>query len=309
MRVVMVNGTYGGVSGSGRAVKTLSEELVKNGLEVHLCTNETVGYVKIPKLKSLSFAVLAKLRSEFKCDVIHVHNPKFAVVAKGGFPNVMTVHGDYLAEFSLKYGKVITKIFDAWFGLQLQKFRCVTCVSPYWSRLRGWRYVPNGLDLERLRRIKPSGERCVLFVGRKDRIKGWDLFEGAMAKLPYKYRMLGVYERAPWDQVIAYMKSAYCLVLPSMQEGMPYVVLEAWASGCPVIATDLPSLRSFGEGAIYFLEERSAESIRRAVRNVVEDESLAEGLRRSGLEKAEAFDIRSVAKEYISVYEEAVRCC
>jgi glycosyltransferase involved in cell wall biosynthesis len=149
----------------------------------------------------------------------------------------------------------------------------------------------------------------VLFVGRKDRIKGWDLFEGAMAKLPYKYRMLGVYERAPWDQVIAYMKSAYCLVLPSMQEGMPYVVLEAWASGCPVIATDLPSLRSFGEGAIYFLEERSAESIRRAVRNVVEDESLAEGLRRSGLEKAEAFDIRSVAKEYISVYEEAVRCC
>jgi glycosyltransferase involved in cell wall biosynthesis len=303
----MVNGTYGGVSGSGRAVKTLSEELIRNGFEVYLCTNKTVGYVNIPKLKSLSFALLAKskMKSKFKFDAVHVHNPKFSVVAKRDFPNVLTVHGDYIVEFSLLYGKYFSMIFDKMFRKQMSKFKVVTCVSPYWSKLRGWRYVPNGLNLEQIEQIQPAKDRYVLFVGRKDKIKGYDLFERAMAKLPYQYKMLGVYEKVSWRQVIAYMKSAYCLVLPSKQEGMPYVVLEAWASGCPVIATELPTLRSFGEDAIYFLKDRTVECIKYTVDDIVKNEDLAEKLRVKGLKKARIFDIKKVAEQFMRIYEEA----
>ncbi|MEM3551199.1 MAG: glycosyltransferase family 4 protein [Candidatus Bathyarchaeia archaeon] len=301
----MINGTYGGVSGSGRAVKTLSEELIRNGFEVYLCTNETIGYINIPKLKSLSFALLAKLKSKPKCDVVHVHNPKFSFVANKDFPNILTVHGDYIVEFSLMYGKYFSTLFDIWFRKQMREFKVVTCVSPFWSKLRGWRYVPNGLNLEQIDQIRPAKERYVLFVGRKDKIKGYDLFEKAMAELPYQYKMLGVYEKVPWKQVIAYMKSAYCLVLPSKQEGMPYVILEAWASGCPVIATNLPTLRSFGEDAIYFLKERTAKCIKQAVDNVIKNQDLAEKLRWEGLKKAKIFDIKKVAKQFIKIYEEA----
>ncbi|MEM2261962.1 MAG: glycosyltransferase family 4 protein [Ignisphaera sp.] len=299
----MVNGTYGGVSGSGRAVKTLSEELMSRGFEIYLCTNQTIGYVNIPKLKSLSFALLAKLKSRFDCDVVHAHNPKFSIVAKDNFPNVLTIHGDYIREFQLMYGEVFTKIFDSWFREQMRKFKAITCVSPYWSKLRGWIYIPNGLDLAQIEEIPPANEKYVLFVGRKDKIKGYDLFEKAVKMLPYPYKMLGVYEIARWEQVISYMKSAYCLVLPSQQEGMPYVILEAWASGCPAIATDLPSLRSFGEGAIYFLKERTVKCIAKAIDEIVKNESLAEDLRRRGLEKSKNFDIKKVADKYVDIYE------
>jgi len=304
MKVVMVNGTYGGVSGSGRA-KILSEELVENGFEIYLCTNKTVGYINIPKLKSLSFAILARSKLNSEYDIVHVHNPKFSIATRKEFSNVLTIHGDYIIEFSLLYGRIFSKVFDQWFKRQIGKFRVITCVSPYWSKLRGWHYIPNGLNLEQIKEVQPAKDRYVLFVGRKDKIKGYDLFEEAMKKLPYPYKMLGVYEKVPWKQVIAYMKSAYCLVLPSKQEGMPYVILEAWASGCPVIATDLPTLRSFGEGAIYFLKERTVECIKYAVEDVIKNEDLAEKLRREGLNKAKAFDIKIVAKQFIKIYEKA----
>ena len=303
MKILMVNGSYGGISGSGRAVKLLSEELLRRGFSISLFTNQTVGYLNIPKLKSISFATLAKLRGKTKCDVVHVHNPKFSIVAEKAFPNVLTIHGDYIVELSLLYSGLISNLFDRWFRTQMKKFRATTCVSPYWSKLRGWKYIPNGLNLKEVQDIPPSNERYVLYVGRKDKIKGYDIFEEAIKKTSYPYKMLGVHEKVPWTKVISYMKSAYCLVLPSKQEGMPFVILEAFASGCPVIATDLPTLRGFGEGAIYFLEKRDAESIRYAIKELVQNQSLWKNLRRKGFRKAKEYDIRKVADQCISIYE------
>ena len=306
MRVLMVNASYGGVSGSGRAVKLLSEELLARGLKIDLFTNKTVRYLNIPKLKSITFTALARLREKRRCDIIHVHNPKFSATVQKDSNNVLTIHGDFLREFQLSYGSLASSLFDRWFSRERSKFKAITCVSPYWSNLRGWVYIPNGLDLEKIKEIPPADECFVLFVGRKDRIKGYELFEEAVKETGYPYKMLGVHETAPWRQVISYLKSGHCLVLPSKQEGMPYVILEAFASGCPVIATDLPTLRSFGEGAIHFLKKRDAKSIKEAIEEVVEDQTLRQSLRRKGLQKAKEYDIRKVADQYISVYEKAV---
>ena len=305
MKVLMINATYGGVSGSGRAVRLLSEELLRRGHEIELFTEKTVGCLKVPKFKSLSFAVLARLKEKREYDIIHVHSPKFSESVSARAGNVLTIHGDFLTEFQWLYGKTMAKFFDRWFRGQQRKFKAITCVSPYWSRLRGWRYIPNGLDLERIGKIRPSHERFVLFVGRKSRIKGHDLFRDAVKRTSYPYKMLGVDEIVPWEEVISYMKSAYCLVLPSKQEGMPYVILEAFACGCPVVATDLPPLRSFGDGAIDFLERLDVECTEKAIREVVEDQTLAQRLRNSGLQRAKEYDIKNVGEQYLLVYKEA----
>jgi glycosyltransferase involved in cell wall biosynthesis len=305
MRVLMVNATYGGVSGSGSAVELLSMELLRRGIQVGLQTGDTSGCLPVPKFKSASFTLMARLREKSGYDIIHVHSPKFSAAVGHHSRNILTIHGDFITELQRSYGSVTSRLFDMWFRAEREKFETITCVSPYWSKLRGWEYIPNGLDLGTINKIPPSKERCVLFVGRKDKIKGYDIFEEALRKTRYSYRVLGVHEVVPRREVIALMKSAYCLVLPSTQEGMPYVILEAFAAGCPVIATDLPALRSFGEGAIHFLANRDAESVRMAVEEVVEDQTLWNRLRRNGLEKAEEYDIRKVASKYVSIYEVA----
>jgi glycosyltransferase involved in cell wall biosynthesis len=303
MRVLMINATYGGVSGSGSAVELLSMELLRRGIQVGLQTGDTSGCLPVPKFKSASFALIAKLREKSDYDIIHIHSPKFSVAVGHHSRNILTIHGDFITELQRSYGSVTSKLFDIWFRAERMKFETITCVSPYWSKLRGWEYIPNGLDLDAINEIPPSNERYVLFVGRKDKIKGYEIFEKAVRRTGYSYKMLGVRETLPRREVISLMKSARCLVLPSTQEGMPYVILEAFASGCPVIATDLPALRSFGEGAILFLKNRDPASVTNAIDRVSRDGSLRERLRDMGQQNVRQYDIRKVAGQYISFYE------
>ena len=52
-----------------------------------------------------------------------------------------------------------------------------------------------------------------------------------------------VYGALPQKSVAAIMKHSHILVLPSFYEGLPLVILEGLASGCRIVATDLPGTR------------------------------------------------------------------
>lgn len=102
------------------------------------------------------------------------------------------------------------------------------------------------------------------------------------------------------DELGRLYREAACLVLPSRFEGFGLPVVEAMASGTPVVATDEPALREVAGGAAVLVAQRGlADGIRLAVAE-------RERLRAAGLERARAFTWRETARRVARVYREAL---
>jgi glycosyltransferase involved in cell wall biosynthesis len=144
--------------------------------------------------------------------------------------------------------------------------------------------IPNVIDVAAFSGVEPAdlrqfgvpqGSTVVTYVGRLGRQKGLDwLLESApmwidrapechlllVGQGPEKTRLEGIRDRlvlgprvhlAGWRKdVAAILAASRLLVLPSRWEGMPNVVLQAMASGLPVVATDVEGVRELlGEHA------------------------------------------------------------
>jgi glycosyltransferase involved in cell wall biosynthesis len=195
--------------------------------------------------------------------------------------------------------------------------------------------IPNGVDLKIFNRdndrIQLEGDPSVLYIGHLSRLKGVDILIQAIAKarseLPnIKLHIVGTgNERCfallakmkgiekyvifhGWaKQSIAarYYKSADICVFPSRLEGFGIVILEAMASGIPVIASDIPSFReiiSDGiDGKLFKAEDTDALS--KAVIALHQDTHLRKELSYNALEKATKYSWENIADKYISLYK------
>jgi len=294
MKVALINSTFGGISGSGRHVCNLYEYL-KDKCEFQMLDVNSVGYLNIPKLKSLSFYYNVR-RIKIDADIIHVHNPKFSGVVKNHKNAILTIHGDYITEIIKEYG-ILGSVIARFLKKNVDLFDVITTVNPYWAKIRGWKYIPNGISLDKIQQIKPSESKYVLFVGRKDKIKGYELFQEISKHIPYPSKML--FDN-PWEDVISFMKSAYCVVMPSEVEGFPTVILEAWASKCPVIASKIPELQAISEGSIYFAE-RNIKDFSNAIYKIIEDGEQTKLIEQAS-KIVKKYDWSNIAQQYYELY-------
>lgn len=133
--------------------------------------------------------------------------------------------------------------------------------------------------------VIPSGD--FLFMGRLSEEKGISVLLDAFSTLPYRVKIAGDgplkqmvidfcsrHENMEYvgslnrDQVFPYLASGIALIFPSTwYEGMPMVLIEALASGLPVIASKIGAMKEMiipGYNGIHF-ESGNAESLKRAV--------------------------------------------
>jgi glycosyltransferase involved in cell wall biosynthesis len=110
-------------------------------------------------------------------------------------------------------------------------------------------------------------------------------------------RVLGYVEQ---DELVRLYRGAACLVQPSRYEGFGLPVLEAMASGTPVVAVPEPALQEVaGDAAVWAGESELADGIRRAVAE-------RERLVAAGLERAGRFSWAETARRTLAVYLEAL---
>jgi glycosyltransferase involved in cell wall biosynthesis len=177
--------------------------------------------------------------------------------------------------------------------------------------------TPNGVDPA----FSPGGSDgpgdYVLFVGAVQRRKNPLAAAVAAAELGMRLVVVGpsrdpslvhALERhgaevrgyVPKDELVELYRGAAALVLPSRYEGFGLPVVEAMASGTPVVTTPDAALREIADDAAVFVEPSElAAGIRRAL---AERERLVS----AGLRRAAQFSWDETARRTLAVYREVL---
>lgn len=105
------------------------------------------------------------------------------------------------------------------------------------------------------------------------------------------------------DQKKALLQSCKALVFPSLYEGFGLPVLEAFASGVPVITSNLSALPEVSGGAAILVDPYNVDDISSAMRSVVELDDLSKGLVERGEARAKRFSWGATVKDTIRIYQ------
>ena len=98
-------------------------------------------------------------------------------------------------------------------------------------------------------------------------------------------------------------RRARMFVFPSRYEGFGLPVLEAMASGTPVITSNVTSLPEVAGDAALLVDPDDVEGLAEAMRRVREDKTLRNDLIERGLRRAAMFSPQRVVEQMGALYE------
>jgi glycosyltransferase involved in cell wall biosynthesis len=104
-------------------------------------------------------------------------------------------------------------------------------------------------------------------------------------------------------------KAADIFVFPSKREGLPVSLMEAMASGLPVVCSDIRGNRDLiedGKGG-YIVSSDSHNDYVHALNSIIQNKKLSNSMRNKNRETVEFFNISNVTKDLKKVYQENVK--
>lgn len=99
------------------------------------------------------------------------------------------------------------------------------------------------------------------------------------------------------EDILALYAGATAFVFPSWYEGFGLPILEAFASGVPVIASRTTSIPEVAGDAALYIDPAAPEKIAQAMETIVNDASLRERLITAGRARAQQFTWRATAEK------------
>ena len=287
-------------------------------------------------------AVRRKLR-DIRPDVVHGQGTERECAlsaALSGYPNVVTIHGNMRAIAR----RLDARPFGYhWLAARFEAFVLprtdgVVCITEYTQRAvqpaarKTW-VVPNAVDTAFFDVVpKPDEVPLLLCVGTVNRLKNQNEFLRALdplaRRLPFHVLFLGtaspddpygreffkLLDDRPWAKYGGFISRAESrrvfgraslLVLPTLEDNCPMVVLEAMAAGVPVAASRVGGVPELIDDGITGLlcEPERPETFREAVERVLADPALRVRLGVSGRQSAlKRFHPKVIAERHLAVY-------
>lgn len=283
---------------------------------------------------------LARKMRRFKTDVVHCHStvsrfygPVAAMVARVPV-TVCTHHGSKLSL------DIRTRVKEGLSGLMLDCRIGVSrkVVNRHCRHLaKAWRHIPNGIDVKRFRpgsggRDKNGDMPRIIHVGRLSPEKRQDLLLEALAglieeagdvelwlvgdgscreALERQAADLGVREHCVFwgerDDVPRLMRRCDIYAQPSDREGLPLTVLEAMASGLPVVATSIGGMPEVVEQGRtgYLIEAGSSDQLRGALARLLDNPDEGERMGGNARERAvQDYSEEAMVRQYEQLYRD-----
>lgn len=106
------------------------------------------------------------------------------------------------------------------------------------------------------------------------------------------------------EDLVPLMQHALAFVFPSLYEGFGFPVLEAMATGTPVICSNKGSLREVASDAALIVEDLSADGIAAAMLAIVDDTRLRTELGRKGIANASDYQWSRSAHLHATLFRE-----
>jgi glycosyltransferase involved in cell wall biosynthesis len=320
------------------------EKLARN-IFFHLLLVGQWGWLR----SAYSGCILALRRklSEIKPDIVHGQGTErycALATAFSRFPNVITIHGNMRAIAEINHAKAFSY---QWCAARLEEFTLprvggVVCLTDYTranvskKASRTW-VIPNAVSNGYFK-VEPTSSESVdlLCVGtiipRKNQntlIRALDslagrynfrlIFLGAGSEADEYFREFSeliktrewcVHEGfVPPEQFQVFLSRATALILPSLEDNCPMVVIEAAAAGVPVLAANVggvPTLIKDSQNGLLF-DPNDAVSIARVTERYLSDREFARKMAANGRELAKStFQPLVVAQRHLDVYREII---
>jgi phosphatidylinositol alpha-mannosyltransferase len=189
----------------------------------------------------------------------------------------------------------------------------------------------NGIDLAMYDSAPVrTRENVIFFLGRHEPRKGLSVLIDAMALLPSDVTLWVASDgpeteslrsrtegdpRIQWlgrisdEEKIDRLSRASAFCAPSLRgESFGIVLIEAMASGVPVVSTDIDGYRNVathGENAL-LVEPGNPQVLAAALARVLTDKPMAQQFREKGLVRAREFSMDTLADHYVEMYQRAL---
>jgi len=291
-------------------------------------------------------AIRFKLK-EIRPDIVHGQGTErdCAISAVfSGYPNVLTIHGNVRRIAKVTRAKPFS---FAWLAARLESLTiprsggvvCITrCTRDSVASLarQTW-IVPNAVDPGFFEVQNHRDERhTILCVGYVSPLKNQNaliraldgspltgkinvLFLGHVAKdSAYVEEFFGLVKARSWctyagfadrQALKNYLQRASLLVLPSLEDNCPMVVLESMAAGVPVVAAKVggvPDLIDDQKTGL-FCDPLDPASMRNAVEKMLADSAWASQIAKTAkLTARERFHPHTIASRHVEIYEEVL---
>ena len=226
-------------------------------------------------------------------------------------PDKVQVYGKSMIEFALKAGVKRDKIVVLPTGVNVDKFRNAVPIPRTSLGLSDDDFVlffaglivpRKGIDVM----LKTVKVLCEKF----DNVKLLLVGEGPAKKKFEKMAVsLGIEDYvvfSSWRKDIpSILKSVDVLFLPSRGEGLPGVVMEALASGLPVVASNIPCIPDLISDSVngFLCEMDDVACFSEKIGLLIKDENLRTSFGKKAVELIKGFDWAGVVSDYVRLYE------